>query len=78
MISAKSSRDTIWKPPLSVKMLRSHCMNLCKPPKSASQQSGAGTTCYLLSTRLAAEMVGVTKQNLEAVTKRYHRSLDSP
>jgi len=36
LISANLSRLTIWNPPLSVSRFRGHAMNVCKPPKSAS------------------------------------------
>mmetsp|Transcript_23111 Transcript_23111/g.72680 ORF Transcript_23111/g.72680 Transcript_23111/m.72680 type:complete len:263 (+) Transcript_23111:758-1546(+) len=32
LITASLSSETIWKPPLSVKMLPDHCIRLCSPP----------------------------------------------
>ena len=41
VISARSRRETIWKPPLSVSIPRFHPMKRCSPPTAVSR-SGPG------------------------------------
>mmetsp|Transcript_728 Transcript_728/g.1760 ORF Transcript_728/g.1760 Transcript_728/m.1760 type:complete len:203 (-) Transcript_728:148-756(-) len=68
VISASFRSETIWKPPLSVKMLPDHCMKLCRPPHlSSKSQVGRFARWKVLPNRILQPSARMSSEDIPLI-----------